>query len=50
MPSQMKADYELSLTDLEEGEYTATVVAVDSWDAQSAPITCTFSVNNSKTN
>lgn len=50
LPSQMKADYELSLTDLEEGEYTATVVAVDSWDAQSAPITCAFSVNNSKTN
>lgn len=50
LPSQMKADYELSLADLEEGAYTATLVAVDSWDARSEPITCEFSVNNSKTN
>ena len=50
LPSLMKPAYKLSLTDLKEGEYTAEIVAVDSWDAQSEPITCTFTVNNSKTN
>ncbi len=50
LPSLMKPAYKLSLADLKEGEYTAEIVAVDSWDAQSEPITCTFTVNNSKTN
>ena len=50
LPSQMKAAYELSLADLEEGTYTAEIVAVDSWDAESSPVSCTFQVNHSNNN
>jgi hypothetical protein len=45
LPSQMKESYELSLDGLEEGEYTASIVALDSWDAQSEPLTCSFHVD-----
>ena len=44
LPSQMKESYELPLDGLEEGEYTASIVALDSWDAQSEPLTCTFHI------
>ena len=45
LPSQMKESYELPLDGLEEGEYTASIVALDSWDAQSEPLTCSFHVD-----
>lgn len=44
LPSGMKPSYELSLEALEAGEYSATVVAVDSWDAASEPVICHFTV------
>ena len=44
LPSQMKESFELPLDGLEEGEYTASIVAVDSWDAVSEPLTCTFRI------
>ena len=46
----MKPLYELPLEGLEEGEYSASIVGVDSWDASSNPLECKFSVSNSKTN
>lgn len=45
LPSGMKDSYELPLDGLEEGEYTASIVAVDSWDAVSEPVTCTFRID-----
>ena len=45
LPSQMKDSYELPLDGLDEGEYTASIVAVDSWDAVSEPVTCTFRID-----
>ena len=45
-PSGMKEAYELSFGELEAGDYSATIVAVESWDAQSAPLCCTFHVDN----
>ena len=44
LPSQMKDSFELPLDGLEEGEYTVSIVAVDSWDAVSEPLTCTFRI------
>ena len=44
LPSQMKDSFELPLDGLEEGEYSASIVAVDSWDAVSEPLTCTFRI------
>ena len=49
LPSGMKPLYELPLEGLEEGEYSASIVGVDSWDASSEPLECKFSVNNSNT-
>ena len=43
-PSGMKALYELPLEELEAGEYAASIVAVDSWDAASEPLVCNFTV------
>ena len=40
----MKSLYELPLEELEPGEYTAGIVAVDSWDATSEPLVCNFKV------
>lgn len=45
-PSQMKDSYELPLGELEAGEYSASIVAVDSWDAASDPLLCNFQVEN----
>jgi hypothetical protein len=45
LPSQMKDSFELPLDGLEKGEYTASIVAVDSWDAVSEPVTCTFRID-----
>lgn len=44
LPSGMKSLYELPLEELEPGEYTAGIVAVDSWDATSEPLVCNFKV------
>ena len=44
LPSGMKPLYELPLAALEAGEYTARIVAVDSWDAVSEPLVCHFQV------
>lgn len=43
-PSLMKSAYELPLGELEPGDYTATIVAVDSWDAESVPLRCFISI------
>ena len=45
LPSQMKDSFELPLDGLDKGEYTASIVAVDSWDAVSEPVTCTFRID-----
>jgi predicted phosphodiesterase len=45
LPSQMKDSFELPLDGLEEGGYTASIVAVDSWDAVSEPLTCSFHID-----
>ena len=46
LPSRMKDSFELPLDGLEEGEYSAGIMAVDSWDAVSEPVTCTFYIDN----
>ena len=43
-PSQMKKTYELSFGALAAGDYSASIVAYDSWDAASAPLVKDFSV------
>lgn len=41
--SEMKSSWTVDFgTLLESGQYTVTVVAVDSWDAESAPVSATF--------
>ena len=41
--SEMKSSWTVDFGTLSEsGQYTVTVVAVDSWDAESAPVTATF--------
>ena len=41
--SEMKSSWTVDFGTLSEsGQYTVTVVAVDSWDAESAPLTATF--------
>ena len=40
--SEMKSSWTYGFGALESGQYTVSVVAVDSWDAESAPVTATF--------
>ena len=40
--SEMKSSWTYGFGALESGQYTVTVVAVDSWDAESAPVSATF--------
>lgn len=40
--SEMKSSWTYGFGALESGQYTVFVVAVDSWDAESAPVTATF--------
>lgn len=40
--SEMKSSWTYGFGALESGQYTVSVVAVDSWDAESAPVTVTF--------
>ena len=42
----MKDSYSVSLGTLSEGDYTAKLVAYDSWDAASEPLTVDFSVKS----
>lgn len=40
--SEMKSSWTYGFGALESGQYTVSVVVVDSWDAESAPVTATF--------
>lgn len=40
--SEMKSSWTYGFGALESGQYTVSVVAVDSWDAESAPVSATF--------
>ena len=43
-PSMMKKSYTVSFDLVEEGDYTASVVAYDSWGAESEPVTADFTI------
>ena len=48
--SMMKKSHSVSFGSLADGEYTVSVIAIDSWDAQSDPLEKSFTVGaNSKT-
>lgn len=46
--SDMKASWEQTLGQLEPGEYELTLVAEDSWGAQSAPLVKSFTADNKR--